>query len=268
MRKFADEVRRLSATDPPILGEFYLRAEDELSATQQVSLREHLTRKHYDCAAGAIARAEGARIYAVLHGIRQGGGVGLRRVAASVSVDIGNYPVIANSYSYGNFYKLMLFMTGSGDVEERSATLTAARTRIEREVTSDLYGLASNDQEARGLVAAGLEEVSSKLVRSLPRDVVTELSNGRKHRWFFLEDTEVERRQQLKLRDADRIRDILDRVERTGHASEAEKAELTRIVARLSLGDFWAIEIHRDHASIPKGEPRIPIDLLRKLLEG
>lgn len=269
MRQVIENMYREAVTEAPELKGLYLRAEEQLTDKQRKSLRDHLTKQRPESAAAALARVPDARLFATLQGYRQAGDVGLRRVAASVMVKVDDNPVVANSFSqsFGGLFDFVTdALTDTMETQACAARLTAARSRIIAEAPADLYGVATNPREVQSLEAAGLERVSVHLVKSLPRDLVTEFSWGREHQWLMQEDAEVARRRERSARDAEKVREILDRIERTGKATAAEREELLRIGGKLSIGDMWAIEVQYDRRSIGKGEPSVALTELRKVL--
>lgn len=249
-----------------VAGRLYLRSAAELTPTQLKSALDHIKKVKFDSAAAAIMQVPKAQLFAALQGRRRAGSVYLHRCAVSVIAKVGDYPVIGNSFSY-EFPQLLGFV---GDSDKRIARITVARSRSIIPANVDMYGAASDAREADSFGNAGFRKVREAAVRAACRDLVTELSSGREHEWYLMEDAEFARQQELKLLNDNRLREIIDEYARNGHVSETAKAtwrELTGKFSATPLGP--SVEVTYGYGSAPliPDEPSLTIEQAVKLGE-
>jgi hypothetical protein len=249
-----------------VVGQLYLRSAAELTPKQLKSALDHIKRVKFDTAAAALMQAPEARLFAALQGRRRAGSVYLHRCAVTVIATVAGHPVIGNSFSY-EFPLLLGFVS---DSDKRVARITACRSRSIIPTHTDLYGAASDSREASGFASAGFRQVREVAVKAACRDLVTELSSGREHQWFLMEDAEVARQQELKLLNDNRLREIIEGYTRNGQVSEVAKAVWREVTGKISVGDLGSLELTYGYGTMPApiNEPSLTIEQALKLGEA
>jgi hypothetical protein len=249
-----------------VRGKLYVRSGAELTPKQLTSALEHLSRVRFQSAAAALFEVPGSELAVTYQGRHRGGFGYLHRCAINVIASIGGHPVIATSLSY-QFAQLLGF-TAKTDV--RNARIIASRSRSRLAVGADIYAVASDQREAESWEEARFDKISVgeayHVVNPKCFDEVTMGSSGSEHDWYVMRAAKIAREYELKLRDDDRARAIIDRYQRTGTATKVEKAEWRRIAGKVSVGDLGSIELSYDRASIPVGEPSITAGQAAELL--
>jgi hypothetical protein len=104
------------------------------------------------------------------------------------------------------------------------------------------------------------------MVKLQCRDVFTRLSGGREFRWFLQPDSVVMQERQMTMRDAQVAKEVFDRFDRLGRATEAERAEIRRFAIRAGAEELPVLEASYSKTTVPTIGPSLSAEQFIKLI--